>query len=63
MPYSQMFKHKMIQKMTDPDAISDTLSTAASRWRCCLHCRPMVTSAAQPDDYQQFAVFQMAADF
>jgi hypothetical protein len=35
MPYSQMFKHKMIQKMTGPDAISATadglcLSAAAS---------------------------------
>ena len=35
--------------------ISDTFSTAAGRWRCCLHCWPMVTNAAQADDYQQFA--------
>ena len=40
MPYSQMFKHKMIQKMTGPDAILATadgfcLSAAASWYKIC----------------------------
>ncbi|MGD1972058.1 MAG: hypothetical protein PVH37_26480 [Desulfobacterales bacterium] len=40
MPSSQVFKHKMIQKMIGPDAVSATadglcLSAAASWYRIC----------------------------